>query len=62
MNNSPSELEKDFKPINISLDDMEKFEEKERTKERTFAKKTWYNRYNWLINYIPDPIKNSGWC
>ena len=40
---SSLELEKYFKPINVSVDDMGKFEEKEITKKRTFAKKTWYN-------------------
>ena len=32
------ELEKDFKPNNISINYMNTFEEKEITKERTFAK------------------------
>ena len=37
---------------------MDKFEEKEIMK-MPFAKITWYD---WLINYIPEPIKNSGQC
>ena len=37
--NSPVELEKEFKPSNGSIDDKDKFEEKELTKKRTFAKK-----------------------
>ena len=32
-------LKNDFKPINVSIDDMDKFEEKELTKKRAFAKK-----------------------
>ena len=33
-------LENNFKPINISINDMDKFEKKELTKKRTFTKKT----------------------
>ena len=29
-------------------------------KKRTFAKSTWYHWYDWLINYIPEPIKTAG--
>ena len=36
---------------------MDKFQKKELTKKRTFTKKTWYNWYDWLINYISEPIK-----
>ena len=36
---NPLKLEKDFKPINVSVDDMDKFEEQEITKKRTFLKK-----------------------
>ena len=36
---------------------MYKFEEKELTKKRKFTKKTWYDWYDCLINYIPEPIK-----
>ena len=39
---------------------MDKFEEKEITKKRTFAKKAWQDWYDWLINYILNPLKNSG--
>ena len=35
---------------------MDKFEEKEVMKERIFTKNTWYD---WLINYIPEPIKKT---
>ena len=38
---------------------MDKLKKKELTKKRTFAKNTWYNWHNWLINYIPEPT-NSG--
>ena len=30
-------------------------------KKRTFAKNTWYDWYDWSINYLPEPIKNGGW-
>ena len=36
---------------------MDKFEEKEMM-NRPFAKNT---RYDWLFNYIPEPIKNGRW-
>ena len=39
---------------------MNRFERKEPTKKRTFTNNTWYNWYDWLINYIPEPIKNRG--
>ena len=42
-----------FKPIIVSLDDMDKFEQKEIKKVRPI-KDTWYD---WLINYIPEPIR-----
>ena len=41
--NSPLESKKDFKPIKVSMDDMDKFEEKQITEKRTFAKNTCYN-------------------
>ena len=43
-----------FKPIIVFIDDMDKFEEKEMKKIRP-VKNTWYD---WLINYISDPITN----
>ena len=36
---------------------MNKFEQKEIKKKKP-VKDTWYN---WLINYIPNPIKNCKW-
>ena len=57
LKNSTLELENNFKPINICINDMDKFEKKELTKKRTFTKTT---SYEWLINYIPEPIKNHG--
>ena len=33
------ELSKNFKPINVSIDDMDRLEEKKITKKKTFAKK-----------------------
>ena len=37
---------------------MDKFEQKEMKKIRA-SKNTWYD---WLINYIPDPIRKSVGC
>ena len=48
------ETEEPFlKPIIVSLDDMDKFEQKE-MKELMPVKNIWYV---WLINCIPDPIR-----
>ena len=44
-----------FKPLIMSLDDMDKFEQKEMKKIR-LIKNTWYD---WLINYIPEPLKKA---
>ena len=44
------------KLIIVSIDDMDKFEEKEMKKIRPINN-TWYD---WLINYIPEPIRNSA--
>ena len=41
--NSSLELKRDFKPINVSVDGMNKFEGKEITKRE------------WLRGYIPSP-------
>ena len=38
-----------FKPIIVSIYDVDKHEEKEITKKRKFEKNTWYNWYHWLI-------------
>ena len=40
---SSLELEKKIKSNNISIDDMDKFEEKELTNKRKFPKRTWYD-------------------
>ena len=46
-----------FKTINLSIDDMEKFDQKDMDKKRPI-KNTWYY---WLINCIPEAItKISG--
>ena len=44
-----------FKPIIVSIDDMDKFEQKEMKKIRP-VKNTWYD---FLINYIPEPTRKS---
>ena len=43
--------------MNIFIDNMDQFKEKDITKKKTFAKNIWYD---WLINYIPEPIKTVG--
>ena len=51
------QLENNFKIINTSINDMDKFEKKKRTsKEENIYKKYLV----WLINYIPDPIIKSA--
>ena len=59
VNNSLLQLKKDYKPTNISIDQMHKFEAKEITKKKIFAKNTWQEWYNLLINYIPEFIKQK---
>ena len=44
-----------FKPIIVSKDDMDKFEQKEMKKIRPI-KNTWHNC---LINYVFEPIRKS---
>ena len=39
----------------VSIEDMDKSEEKDMKKIRPI-KNTWYN---WLINYVPEPIRTS---
>lgn len=51
-----------FKRINISVNEMGKFEKKELTKYKTFTKRTCYSWYDCLINYIYKLIKKSGLC
>ena len=53
------ELENGFKTINTSINDIGNFLKKELTKNRAFTKNTWHNWYDWLINYIPEPIKKT---
>ena len=46
LKNSSLELQNNFKPINISTNNMDKFEKiKELTKNRTLAKNTWFDWY-----------------
>ena len=54
--------ELNFKPTNVSIDDMDKLEQKEVMKKRLLAKSTCYSCQDWFINYIPDPVKNGEWC
>ena len=55
---SSLELGKDFKPINISINDVDKFEKK-LTKKRTFTNNTWYGSYDWLIDYIYSSLQEK---
>ena len=49
------EIELFFKLIFVSIDDIDNFEQKEMRKVRPI-KNIWYD---WLINYIPEPIRKS---
>ena len=60
LKNSTLELENCFEQINISINYMDKFGKKELTKKRAFTENTWYDCYDWFINYIPEPIKKRG--
>ena len=44
-----------FKPIFVSMEDMDRFEE-EKIKKVISVKNTWYE---WLINYIPKSMRKS---
>ena len=46
---------KRFKPIMVSVDDMDKFEQKEMNKIRRIKN----TGYDLLVNYIPEPIRKS---
>ena len=37
------------------------WKEKELTKNKIY-KKHGYDLYDWLINYIIEPIRKLGWC
>ena len=51
------EIEELFiKPIFVSINDMDRFE-KEEMKKVSPVKNTWYD---WLVNYIPKPMRKSG--
>ena len=44
-----------LKPINVYIDDKDKFEKKEIKKIRPIKNTS----YDWLIDYIPKPIRKS---
>ena len=47
MNENQKENRRVFlKAINMSIDDMDKFEQNEMMKKRSLTKSTWYNWYN----------------
>lgn len=54
--------ELNFKPTNVSIDDMDKLEQRKIMKKITFEKNSCYNLYVWLFNGIPKQIKNDGCC
>ena len=54
------QLENNFKLINISPYDRHKLGKKRFNKEENIYKKTWHNWYDFLINYVPEPIKKVG--
>ena len=47
-----------FKPINLSIDDMLKFEEQKMIEKRLFEKNTWSDCSDSWINFISEPTKN----
>ena len=46
-----------FRPINVSIDNMHKFEENKMMKMRGSAQISWSNQGNLIINYISKYIK-----
>ena len=38
---------------------MDKFEKNELSKKKIFTKNTWHDWYDWLINYIPEPMQKT---
>ena len=50
------QLTNNFRSINISINEMDKFEKKN---TKTFTKNTCYDWYDWLIKSIPEPIKRT---
>ena len=61
VNNRALELKRDFKQINVSVNDTNKLEDKKINKKGTFSNNTWYNWYDLLNNCISGSIKNH-WC
>lgn len=61
VNNRALELKRDFKQINVSVNDTNKLEDKKINKKGTFSNNTWYNCYDLLNNCISGSIKNR-WC
>ena len=61
VNNRALELKRDFKQINVSVNDTNKLEDKKINKKETFSNNTWYNWYDLLNNCISGSIKNR-WC
>ena len=60
LKNNTLDIENNFNPINISINDMDKFKKKKKLAEKkTFTKKIWYDWYYWLINYLSELIEKT---
>ena len=48
-------------PVKIisSPQEMDEFEKEELKKSRPVAKNSLNERYDWLVDYVPNPIKNA---
>ena len=53
-----SKKSKTAERTSISIDD--EFGKSDMAKNRILAENTWYKLYDWLINHIPESVKNSG--
>ena len=59
--NSSLELERDFKLVNISINDMDKLKKQKTSKEKKFYVNTWYDWYYWLNKlFLSLSLKKSG--
>ena len=47
-------------PLSPSPQEMDEFEKEEMKKSRPVVKKKLHERYDWLVDYVPEPIKNAA--
>ena len=47
-------------PLNPSPQEMDKFEKEEMKKSRPVVKNKLHEQYDWLVDYVPEPIKNAA--